>query len=642
MAINRYIGARYVPKFAEPIVWDKNNDYEPLTIVQYEGNSYTSKQAVPAGIELTNEAYWAVTGNYNAQIEGYRKDAKAALATAQSAEAKADDAIEQATTQVTNETARAKAAEQANADSIIAETARAKAAEQANADSIIAETARAKAAEQANADSIVAETARAKAAEQAIVKQLGSPIGETFRFKVLTRDAKDHSYLYSNPPEPAWDSIQGVCWTKNGKYAATFSPGLVYYRQNNTQYLNTAVIREYNADGTVSRESAPIKMGHANSITYNPTTNEFLVANNYQLAGDSAETRNESNLISRVDYDTLTKIDDVAVDAIGTVCNCVSCDAKSGKIYAFNTDIFTFVELDATTYAVSGDAKIINGYKQFYNDTASAFDASRRQSTCVFGDYVVCNTYMPNMFLFFRMDNLDVVEKYAACEDMYSCEAEDFDIDNDGNIVIGFHKRFYNRLSTQEYVSNIYSIDFSNIYSNGYNYDWANGTAVSAQRYIDINPSTNNTIQNGSTTYPCKTFMEAYWLWLRSEGKQLAIRVQSGATGNIIAVRFSYCDLYIDDNSNGGVTWNNNMRTTAGRIVLDGLTFNNVSGKDAVAFPFSTSQGNPSASNCQIQFYECNQKASSGKFGVSNCIYINTNKNFTVEEHNRNITVAAS
>lgn len=74
MATTQYIGARYVPLFAEPIEWDKTKQYEPLTIVTHEGNSYTSRQFVPTGIEITNETFWALTGNYNAQIEQYRKE----------------------------------------------------------------------------------------------------------------------------------------------------------------------------------------------------------------------------------------------------------------------------------------------------------------------------------------------------------------------------------------------------------------------------------------------------------------------------------------------------------------------------------------------------------------------------------------
>lgn len=77
----QYIGARYVPIFGRKgettIEWDNTAPYEPLTIVLHKGNSYTSRQYVPTGIDITNTEYWTQTGNYNAQIEEYRKNAQA-------------------------------------------------------------------------------------------------------------------------------------------------------------------------------------------------------------------------------------------------------------------------------------------------------------------------------------------------------------------------------------------------------------------------------------------------------------------------------------------------------------------------------------------------------------------------------------
>ena len=71
---NVYVGHRYIPKiFGE---WDNTQIYEPLSIVTYQGASYTSRQYVPVGVELTNEEFWVVTGNYNAQVEQYRQDVR--------------------------------------------------------------------------------------------------------------------------------------------------------------------------------------------------------------------------------------------------------------------------------------------------------------------------------------------------------------------------------------------------------------------------------------------------------------------------------------------------------------------------------------------------------------------------------------
>lgn len=61
-----YIGARYVPLIMGE--WDNTNSYEPLSIVTYNGDSYTSRQGVPVGIPITNTAYWAKSADYNAQV----------------------------------------------------------------------------------------------------------------------------------------------------------------------------------------------------------------------------------------------------------------------------------------------------------------------------------------------------------------------------------------------------------------------------------------------------------------------------------------------------------------------------------------------------------------------------------------------
>lgn len=83
------------------------------------------------------------------------------------ADAKATgDAIQSVRDDLAAETARAQAAEKANADNIAAEVERAQAAESALSTKITEETERAKAAEQSNAEGIAAEASRAKGEEQ--------------------------------------------------------------------------------------------------------------------------------------------------------------------------------------------------------------------------------------------------------------------------------------------------------------------------------------------------------------------------------------------------------------------------------------------------------------------------------------------
>ena len=74
----QYVGARYVPIFGrageDTIEWDDLAPYEPLTVVMHDGVSYVSRRYVPAGIEITDTAYWVQTYRFNAQVEQYRQE----------------------------------------------------------------------------------------------------------------------------------------------------------------------------------------------------------------------------------------------------------------------------------------------------------------------------------------------------------------------------------------------------------------------------------------------------------------------------------------------------------------------------------------------------------------------------------------
>lgn len=140
MSVREYIGARYVPLFADPLTWDATNTYEPLTVVLYQGNSYTSRQAVPANIDITNTTYWAQTGNYNAQIEQYRAEVQAFdgridavetdLSSEETARQNADTALQ---TAITNETTARQ-----NADTALQTALSNEATARENADALLA------------------------------------------------------------------------------------------------------------------------------------------------------------------------------------------------------------------------------------------------------------------------------------------------------------------------------------------------------------------------------------------------------------------------------------------------------------------------------------------------------------------------
>lgn len=75
MANIQYIGARYVPIiYTNPddnsANWKSGVKYEALTIVTYNGDSYTSKKTVPdlVGDPASNPDYWVKTGDFNASL----------------------------------------------------------------------------------------------------------------------------------------------------------------------------------------------------------------------------------------------------------------------------------------------------------------------------------------------------------------------------------------------------------------------------------------------------------------------------------------------------------------------------------------------------------------------------------------------
>lgn len=153
-----YIGARYVPIFADPVEWDDEREYEPLTIVTHNGDCYTSKCYVPKGAQLPpypegQTKYWVKTSDYNGQfadlkktvldlsrlVEQFQKDNKDFTDLINGWNEKVQqwendmtawgerlDTVESHVTDLTNslnaEIDRAKAAEQANAAAIAKET----------------------------------------------------------------------------------------------------------------------------------------------------------------------------------------------------------------------------------------------------------------------------------------------------------------------------------------------------------------------------------------------------------------------------------------------------------------------------------------------------------------------------------------
>lgn len=100
--VRQYVGARYIPLIIGE--WPgSGRDYEAFSVVLYQGNSYIARTTVPVGIEVTDETYWALFSNYNAQIDAYRKEVQAFDGRITAAQSTADSAND--TANIANNTA---------------------------------------------------------------------------------------------------------------------------------------------------------------------------------------------------------------------------------------------------------------------------------------------------------------------------------------------------------------------------------------------------------------------------------------------------------------------------------------------------------------------------------------------------------
>lgn len=72
MAIKKYIGARYTPKFMG--AWDKASEYAALSVVYTNEQSYVSRKTVPANTEITNTEFWIKSADWNAQVTQYNQN----------------------------------------------------------------------------------------------------------------------------------------------------------------------------------------------------------------------------------------------------------------------------------------------------------------------------------------------------------------------------------------------------------------------------------------------------------------------------------------------------------------------------------------------------------------------------------------
>ena len=326
-----YIGARYVPIFADPVEWDDEREYEPLTIVTHNGDCYTSKCYVPKGAQLPpypegQTKYWVKTSDYNGQfadlkktvldlsrlVEQFQKDNKdftdlingwnekvQQWETEMTAWGERLDAVESHITDLTAslnaEIDRAKAAEQANAAAIAQETTdRKQAISELDAAYKAADAAEAQAREAgdaANAAAIAQETTDRKQA----ISELDAAYkaADTALSDRITANKTDIDAL------KAEQAIQNTNISKNAKNIADNSAEIAKHAARLTDLeSNASDWDDAFPDTTIAQEVQKEELERANADT-------ALNGRCDTLAADVEEVRDLAN--HKVDTTTYTE-----------------------------------------------------------------------------------------------------------------------------------------------------------------------------------------------------------------------------------------------------------------------------------------------------------------------------------------------
>lgn len=539
MATTQYIGARYIPLFAEPLDWNTDTVYESLTIVYYAGNSYTSRQDVPKGIDISNEKYWALTGNYNAQIEQYRREVKAF-----------DGRITE------------------NAQKIADEVSRAVAQEAAIKEIIEKEATRAKAAEKVNSDAIASETSRAKAAEKELKFE------NLINKNIFYRDDYFEQYYSASAPKNMYSTIQGLTGNDENLYVVQ-GPGS-YWGANVYQngYSNTNKLSVISKNtGAVVNTKIISDIGHANSLAYDKKRNVIYSTHMYDL--NSSDT-NWSAYIDIINPSTLSKESSFTISNPPSYFDGVSYDESSDTICLFSFDKFT---LDFKAYLLDAESKSVtktitlNGasdvYAQLLVNKPNTGTGNFFQSGFHTTDYLFAVCFHPNSFIMMDYDG-ELIKVIAVDEeDVCTYELEDVHYDaSNGDIYMGAHKRFYNRSTTGDNTGEVHedieTIYISNLLKNTIKepiHEVADGFNL-----LYVNPSTTNTIQNGGENTPFKSVMAAIEYlqkpgynpriyltgsgdveWIRVTGTNLNLVKTSGYTGTVGTLYARDSDCYIEN-----------------------------------------------------------------------------------------------
>lgn len=353
----QYIGARYVPIFGrrgeDSIQWDNTAPYEPLTIVLYQGDSYTSRQYVPEGVDITNELFWALTGNYNAQIEAYRREVQGFSDRI--------DAIEES--DITQSGQLAGTTASGLKDLITANTGHL-----TDVDDQLAGTTA------SGLKGLIDEnTTDITQTNQRLDSFIDSLTPTPFGFNLAPTYVGDFMVDY-----------QHSCCMRIGNNIHVFLP---------SNWTDSGEVRVFNLEANALVNTYQVRLGHANSCAYDVARNRIYVAPLHQYDGNGNILSYPKEIISYApNYTDMVVIPirdadnvyGVSYDAVTNITYAMSCSSVDGPvtIYAMQPEASTFTEIGTLsandlTYVESPD----NAWQDFavYNNVLIV---TKTEGTC--------------------------------------------------------------------------------------------------------------------------------------------------------------------------------------------------------------------------------------------------------------------
>jgi len=519
----QYIGARYVPIFGRKdetsIEWDNSAPYEPLTIVLYQGNSYTSRQFVPSGVNILNQDYWASTGIYNAQVEQYRQEVLAITGTVDSLE----ESIESVTELVTNMGQEI--------DSLEDETETLTTNVNSLTDTTSTLNNKVEALENTSA-TLVDTVDTLEDTTNAIKEDVASLNDDVSALQSEPKPTSilDNSYLGRIHFNNSQNAVTGGC-------ALIDDETLIFTACNND---TTNDVDIYRVDLYNKTTAAPItrQWYHANSVAYNRSSNKLYVSPNWDYVnGTRLTTILECNPVTFAVTNTFT---------FEFEPHAICCDNVTGKTYIIGTPEFTIYEFDATSGQASALFTIprseimqkvnsIDGNIGGWQDAAAYDNAIAMLMSGEHGNNVLIVDLQTKDFKFYSI-NRNVGP-------FFDPEAEGIDFTSKGNLIIGGRARV---AGNDKLLGTIYEVPmfgFVEIGDTGTQYE-----GRTTPCYVNGTLDKNYTIHpNGTSAAPFPTFIEGYIGLKNTFHKAITV---SGDTTLENMGTFEYQDFTLNINAN--------------------------------------------------------------------------------------------